>query len=168
MAAKKKARKKAPVRRKVTRPMARSKTRKIKPIPAGYHSITSYLFVPGAMRLIEFMKTAFGAKLLSCHNGPGGSVSYALLKLGDSLVMLSEPRDPWKPMPCGIYLYVPDTDATYARAVAAGGVSLMEPADQFYGDRNAGVQDPSGNQWWIATHVEDISPKALQRRMQAL
>jgi len=168
MAAKKKTRKKAPVRRKAARPAARAKARKVKPIPAGYHSITSYLFVPGATRLIGFLKTAFGAKLLSCHSGADGRVNYALLKIGDSLVMLSEPRDPWKPMPCGIYLYVAGTDAAYARAMAAGGISLMEPADQFYGDRNAGVQDPSGNQWWIATHVEDVPPRELERRMQAL
>jgi len=168
MAAKQKARKKAPARRKATRPATRGKARKVKPIPSGYHSVTSYLFVPGAARLIEFLKAAFGAKLLSFHSGTDGRVNYALLKIGDSLVMLSEPRDPWKPMPCGIYLYVPDTDATYARAMAAGGMSLMEPADQFYGDRNAGVQDPSGNQWWIATHMEDVSPKELERRMQAL
>ena len=167
--AKKKVSKKRPARPpRSGKAKVSARKRKVNPIPPGYHSITSYLFVPGAMRLIEFMKAAFGAKLLSCHNGPDGRVNYALLKIGDSLVMLSEPRDPWKPMPCGIYLYVPDTDATYAWAMAAGGISLMEPADQFYGDRNAGVQDPSGNQWWIATHMEDISPKELQRRMQAL
>ena len=168
MAAKKKARKKAPTGHKAARPAPRAKARKVKPVPPGYRTVTSYLFVPGAARLIEFLKAAFGAKLLSHHGGADGSVNYALLKIGDSMVMLSEPHEPWKPMPCGIYLYVPDTDATYARAIAAGGVSLMEPADQFYGDRNAGVQDPSGNQWWIATHVEDLSPRELERRMQAL
>ncbi|HEX2669111.1 MAG TPA: VOC family protein [Gammaproteobacteria bacterium] len=168
MAAKKPAKKKtkAPARKPARKSAARG--RKVKPVPDGYRTITSYLFVPGAKRLIEFLKAAFGARLLSCHEGPNGAVNYALLKIGDSMVMLSEPRDPWKPMPCGIYLYVADTDATYAAAMAAGGISLMEPSDQFYGDRNAGVQDPCGNQWWIATHIEDVSPKELERRMQAM
>lgn len=164
MAAKKKARTRAPARKKTGR---KAKT-KVRPIPPGYHTVTSYLFVPGAAQLIGFLQAAFDATIVSRQVAPDGSVSYALVKIGDSLVMLSEPHDPWKPMPCGIYLYVPDTDATYARAMAAGGVSLMEPADQFYGDRNAGVQDPCGNQWWIATHIEDVPPKELERRMQAL
>jgi uncharacterized glyoxalase superfamily protein PhnB len=68
-------------------------------------------------------------------------------------------------MPTGFYLYVPDTDAAYAAAMAAGGLSTLEPADQFYGDRNAGVQDPWGNNWWIATHIEDVSPEEVQKRM---
>jgi uncharacterized glyoxalase superfamily protein PhnB len=160
--------KKKPAARRAKPAKAAPKRSKVKPVPDGYHTLTSYLFVPGARRLIEFLKAAFDAKVHSQHQGPDGAVTYALLKIGDSFVMLSEPRDPWRPMPCGIYLYVKDTDATYARAMAAGGVSLMEPSDQFYGDRNAGVQDPCGNQWWIATHVEDVSPKELERRMQAM
>ena len=167
MAAKRPKKKAAPTKKKSKAVRPKPST-KVKPVPAGYHTVTSYLFVPGARRLIEFLKAAFGAKQISCHQGPDGAVTYALLKIGDSMLMLSEPRDPWKPMPCGIYLYVKDTDAAYAAAMRAGGISLMEPSDQFYGDRNAGVQDPCGNQWWIATHVEDVSPKELERRMQAM
>ena len=70
-------------------------------------------------------------------------------------------------MPGSRYLYVPDTDAVYQKAVQAGGTSVMEPADQFYGDRNAGVKDPVGNVWWIATHIEDVSDEELARRVQA-
>jgi uncharacterized glyoxalase superfamily protein PhnB len=70
-------------------------------------------------------------------------------------------------MPSGFYLYVPDTDATYQAGLAAGGVSVMEPSDQFYGDRNAGVRDPWGNHWWIATHIEDVDEAEIQRRMAA-
>jgi uncharacterized glyoxalase superfamily protein PhnB len=168
MAARKKTRNKKPVKRKAASPKAARKTRKVKPIPDGYHTVTSYLFVPGAAHLIEYLRAAFDAEVLSRHADADGRIAYALLKIGDSLVMASEPREPWKPMPCGIYLYVPDTDVTYRNAMAAGGISLMEPADQFYGDRNAGVQDPSGNQWWIATHMEDVSLRELQRRMQSL
>lgn len=164
MAARKKVRKKPAVHKSAK---THHKAAAVKSVPDGYHTVTSYLFVPGAARLIRFLQAAFGAQELSRHTGANGGVSYALLKIGDSLVMLSEPRDPWKPMPCGIYLYVEDTDVTYRNAMAAGGVSLMEPSDQFYGDRNAGVQDPCGNQWWIATHVEDVPPQKLQRRMQA-
>ena len=165
MAAKKKPRRPAKPRRKAP---ARSKARKVKPIPPGFRTVTSYLFVPGANHLIEFLRAAFDAEVMTRHLDGAGKVSYALVKIGDSMVMVSEPRDPWKPMPCGIYLYVPDTDVTYRNAMAAGGVSLMEPSDQFYGDRNAGVQDPSGNQWWIATRVEDVSPQELERRMRSL
>ena len=70
-------------------------------------------------------------------------------------------------LPSGFYLYVPDTDAVYEAALRAGASSTLEPADQFYGDRNAGVQDPWGNNWWIATHIEDVSPKEIQKRMAA-
>ncbi len=76
----------------------------------------------------------------------------------------SNRRAPWQPMPGSIYLYVKDTDATYQRALKAGATSVMEPADQFYGDRNAGVKDPIGNMWWIATHIEDISPEEMKKR----
>jgi uncharacterized glyoxalase superfamily protein PhnB len=166
MPAKKKVRKPAPAKRKAK--PAKAKGRRVNPIPKGFRSITSYLFVPGAAHLIEYLRAAFDAEIVSRHLDGDGRLSYGLVKIGDCLVMLSEPREPWKPMPCGIYLYVKDTDATYRNAMAAGGVSLMEPCDQFYGDRNAGVQDPSGNQWWIATHFEDVSPKELERRMRSL
>ena len=78
--------------------------------------------------------------------------------------MLAEASEAWKPMPGAIYLYVNDTDAIYKRALKAGAASLMEPADQFHGDRMAGVRDPFGNVWWIVTHVEDVPPEDLQRR----
>lgn len=155
-------------KKKLPTKRAGKKTRKVKPIPEGFGSVTSYLFVPNTAYLIEYLRAAFDAEIVSRHLDGGGKVSYAVVRIGDSMVMLSEPREPWKPMPCGIYLYVEDTDATYRNAMAAGGVSLMEPADQFYGDRNAGVQDPCGNQWWIATRIEDLSPKELEKRMQSM
>jgi len=78
--------------------------------------------------------------------------------------MVGQARGEWKERPATLYLYVENTDDTYQRAMAAGAKSLMEPADQFYGDRNAGVEDPQGNWWWIATHVEDIPPEEMERR----
>ncbi len=133
-------------------------------LPPGFHTITPYLTIEGAECLIEFLKQAFDAEEIHRTLRGDGSIGHAQLKIGDSFVMLAEATDPWKPMPTAIYLYVPDTDSTYRRAVAAGATSIMEPADMFYGDRNAGVQDTSGNYWWIATHVEDVSPEELSRR----
>lgn len=92
---------------------------------------------------------------------------HAEVKIGDSVIMMGEPMGDFKPMPGSIYLYVKDTDATYRKAIQAGAVSIMEPADQFYGDRSAGVKDPLGNFWWIATHIEDVPPEELARRAAA-
>jgi len=139
----------------------------VQPIPAGYQTVTPYLAVEGATQLLEFVKRAFDAEQLSCSNRADGSVWHAEIRIGDSRVMLAEAASPWKPMPSSLYLYVPDTDATYNRAIAAGATSVMEPADQFYGDRNAGVQDAVGNIWWIATHVEDVAPEEMERRQKA-
>jgi PhnB protein len=142
---------------------------KVKPIPEGFHTVTPYLVVEGAARLLEFLKRAFGAQELEPPSTrPDGTILHAAVRIGDSPVMLAEASEPWKPMPTGIYLYVEDTDATYRRALEAGGTSLMEPADQFYGDRNAGVKDPSGNFWWISTHVEDVPPEEMKRRHEAM
>lgn len=141
---------------------------KVNPVPDGFRTLTPYLFVRGTGRLIEFLKAAFDALEIERHTGPDGEVNYAQLKIGDSMIMMSEPRDTWKPMPCGVYLYVEDTDDFYRRALEAGAVSLMEPADQFYGDRTAGVKDPFGNNWWIGTRIEDVTPEEMQRRLEAL
>jgi uncharacterized glyoxalase superfamily protein PhnB len=100
-------------------------------------------------------------------SSPEGDVRHAEIQIGDSRVMLGEASDQWKPMPAMLYVYVEDTDAVYRRAIAAGGQSLREPTTEFYGDRSAGVQDPAGNLWWIATHVEDVSPEELTRRAEA-
>jgi PhnB protein len=136
----------------------------VRPVPEGYQSVIPYLIVDGADRLLDFIRQAFGAVEHERMARDDGSIGHAEVRIGDSVVMISDGRDPWKPMPAAIYLYVPDTDATYHRAIEAGAVSLMEPADQFYGDRNAGVRDPSGNIWWIGTRVEDISREELERR----
>lgn len=137
----------------------------VRAIPEGYHSITPYLTVTGAERLLDFLKKAFDAKETQPPmRRPDGSIGHAEVIIGDSKVMLAEAREPWKPMQSALYLYVPDADAVYRRALGSGGTSLMEPATMFYGDRNAGVTDPVGNFWWIATHVEDVPPDELERR----
>jgi len=139
----------------------------VQPVPAGYHTVTPYLVVPNALAFVAFVEKAFGAVERSRVLRLDGTIAQAEVQIGDSRVRVAQAREPWTPMPTGLYLYVPDTDATYEAALAAGGLSLLEPADQFYGDRNAGVQDPWGNNWWIATHIEDVAPAELQRRLTA-
>jgi len=140
----------------------------VSPIPKGFHSVTPYLVVPGVLKLIEFLKQAFGAVVTEAPmTRPDGAVMHAEVKIGDSILMMGEPMGAWKAMPCMLYLYVPDVDAVYKQALLAGGKSLQEPADQFYGDRNGGVQDPAGNFWWIGTHKEDVPPQEMAKRAEA-
>jgi len=139
----------------------------VKPIPEGYHTVTPYLVATGAAKLIDFMKQAFGAQELFRMAAPDGSIGHAEVKIGDSHIMLGEAGGPHPAMRTMIYLYVPNVDETYKRALAAGAISETEPKDQFYGDRNAGVKDPSGNKWYIATHVEDVAPAEMDKRAQA-
>lgn len=136
-------------------------------IPEGYHSVTPYLVVEGVPKLIDFLKAAFDAVETERVPGPDGKIGHAEVRIGDSVVMMGEAGGESKPMPAMIYLYVSDADANYKRALDAGATSLMEPADQFYGDRSAGVKDPCGNQWWIATRIENVSKEELQRRAEA-
>ena len=139
----------------------------VKPIPEGYHNVTPYLVVRDVAALIEFLKRAFDAKETYRMPRSDGTVMHAEVRIGDSNIMLGEPMREWKPMPASLYLYVEDADGVYRRAIESGATSLMEPADQFYGDRHGGVQDPSGNHWWIATHKEDVAPEELSRRAEA-
>lgn len=139
----------------------------VKPIPDGYHTVTPYLTVNDAAALLDFVQRAFGARVEHAMKGPDGRVAHADVVIGDSHVMLGQAGEAWKAMPANLYLYVPDCDAWFRRAVAAGGTPLQEPQTQFYGDRHGAIVDPCGNQWWIATHVEDVSNEELQRRAAA-
>jgi PhnB protein len=136
----------------------------VQPIPEGYHNVTPYLVVEDPGRLIEFLEQAFGAEEKERHHRPDGSIMHAEVKIGDSILMLAGASAQWPAKPMSLYLYVADIDAAYKRALAQGAKSLMEPADQFYGDRGAGITDPSGNSWWIATHIEDVSKEELRKR----
>ena len=137
----------------------------VKPIPDGYHSVTPYLVVNGAAKLIDFMKDVLGAEEIFRMDSPTG-VGHAELRVGDSIVMLADAEGSatGKASPAMLHIYVNDVDATYGRALAAGATSLREPADQFYGDRSGGVEDGFGNQWWFATHIEDVPPEEMERR----
>jgi len=138
----------------------------VKPIPEGYHTVTPFMSVKGAARLIDFMKKAFGATETYRFPAPDGSVMHAEMKIGDSIIMLGEAMTGASPMTISLYVYAPDVDATYRAAVEAGGESLEGPTNQFWGDRVASVKDFAGNKWMIATHVEDVSADELTRRAQ--
>jgi PhnB protein len=135
-----------------------------KPIPDGYHSITPYLVVNGATQVIDFTKQAFGAQEIMRMPGPNGTVAHAELKIGDSIIMIADAGGPYPARPANLLVYVPNVDEVYGRALKSGGTSEREPADQFYGDRTAGVIDAAWNHWWIATHIEDVPPQELERR----
>lgn len=141
----------------------------VKPIPDGYQTIIPYLLVEGAAELTTFLTTAFGAKVRQRLDRPDGSVMHVELQVGDSVIMIGEPMAEFGPMPSSIYLYVEDCDAVYQRALQAGAASVMPPTDMPHaGERYGGVKDASGNLWWIATHIEDVSPEEQMRRVKAL
>jgi uncharacterized glyoxalase superfamily protein PhnB len=135
--------------------------------PEGYHSVQPYLTVENSAGLIDFMKEAFGATERMRMASPDGGVMHAEMDLGDSVVMLSDATEQYGPMPATLVVYVDDVDRVYKQALAAGATSEREPADQFYGDRTAGVDDAFGNRWWIHKHIEDVAPEEMERRMAA-
>ncbi len=148
----------------------------VKPIPDGYHSVTPYLIINGAARALEFYKKVFGATEMFRFDDPNGTLSHAEIKIGDSVIMLSDEhgemgfRGPQSigGSPVGIMLYVDDVDRFFNRAVAEG-ASVMQPLEnKFYGDRSGTVVDPFGHIWTIATHTEDVSPEEMKRRMAAM
>jgi PhnB protein len=136
-------------------------------IPVGYRSITPYLKLPNSGLLVEFLKKAFDGIERGRLLRPDGTLLHAEVLIGDSLVMVHEAPDQWMAKPSSLYLYVEDVDATYQRAMEAGGASLIEPADMYYGDRVACVRDVSGNDWWIATRLETPPIAEIQERATA-
>lgn len=135
-------------------------------IPKGYHTITPYFSVRDAQGLVDFLKRAFDA-VAEIHAMPDGSILNAQVQVGTSMVLIGQaPKD--QPadmlMPAMLYMYVEDADAVYRKAIAAGGESIVEPRYQFYGDRVGAVRDLSGNQWWIASHKEEMSSEEMTRR----
>ena len=140
----------------------------IRAIPEGYHTVTPYLVVEGVPKLIEFLTRAFDAKEVFRMATPDGTVRHAEVQIGDSRVMMGEAQGQHTPIPAMLHLYVEDADAAHARAIRAGATSIAPPTDQFYGDRSGGVRDMCGNQWWVATHKEDVAPAELQRRVEAM
>jgi len=124
--------------------------------------------VADAEKEIEFLKAAFDARIVHISRLPDGSIMHATLKIGTSMLMMGQTRETWKPVPAMLYMYVEDVDAVYERALQCGAASVREPADQLYGDRTGGVASVNGIQWWMGTHIEDVSDEELQRRSAKL
>ena len=147
-------------------------------IPKGFHSLTPYLSVRGAAEAIDFYKKAFGAKEVGRLTGRDGSIVHAELEIGDSAVMLAEENIQWgnfSPQsiggsPVSLCLYVKDVDAVFNKAILAGAKVLgdMEVKDQFYGDRTGSLTDPFGHKWSIMTHLENVTFKDMQHRMELM
>ena len=143
--------------------------------PAGYHSVTPYMAVRDAVAAIDFYQRAFGAELTLKLDMPDGKIAHAEIKIGDSILMLSEENPEWgnqSPQTLGgspvfMMIYVPDSDAAFEKAIAAGATPVRPVEDQFYGDRSGTLKDPFGFQWTLSTHIEDVSQEEGQRRMEA-
>jgi len=139
----------------------------VKPVPEDHNSVSPYIIVPGAARLIDFLKQTFEAAELGRMAQPDGTIMHAEVKIADSVIMIADASAEYGPMPARLHVYVTDVDSAYQRALQAGATSQMEPADQFYGDRESGVIDPFGNVWWIGMHKEDVSADELAKRAEA-
>jgi PhnB protein len=145
----------------------------VKPIPDGYHSVTPYLYIKGAAKAIDYYKNVFGAKERVRMPGPNGRIMHAELQIGDSMIMLADENlqiDAKSPETLGgvassLALYVENVDAITQKAVTAGAKLVRPVQDQFYGDRSGTISDPFGHVWTIATHVEDVSPEEMKKRM---
>ena len=147
----------------------------VKPIPEGYHSITPYLFVRSAASAIDFYKNAFGATEIVRMAGSNGKITHAEMKIGDSIVMLADENPQTGVMSpqtvggfsSGLHIYVENVDAIIQKAIESGAKLLRPIKDQFYGDRSGSLLDPFGHMWSVATHVEDVSPEEMKKRMTA-
>jgi PhnB protein len=149
---------------------------KVRPIPDGYRSVTPYLVVKGAAKAIDFYKKVFGAREKFRMDGPGGTVAHAEIEIGDSVVMLADENPQHGALspatvggtPVSIMLYVEDVDRTAETLTKAGAKTLRPVQDMFYGDRSGGFEDPFGHRWHVSTHIEDVSPEEIERRMRTM
>jgi PhnB protein len=146
----------------------------VRAIPEGYHSITPALTCQDAARAIEFYKSVFGAKEIMRMPGPGGIITHAELRIGDSIIFLNDEIPGMAVAPSGgsinpvyLFLYTENVDAVFNRAVTAGCKVTMPVANQFWGDRFGKFNDPFGHHWGVAQHVEDVAPDEMKRRMDA-
>ena len=147
---------------------------RVNPIPKGYHSVTPYLTVNDAARALEFYKRAFGAQEVMRMDGPNGKIGHAEIKIGDSIVMLADEmpgmgsRSPQSlgGASGGVMLYVENADTVFNQAVSAGAQVESPLADMFWGDRYGRLKDPFGHSWSVATHIEDVAPAEMSKRMK--
>ncbi|MGN8060218.1 VOC family protein [Ralstonia sp. 22111] len=146
----------------------------VQPIPEGYHSVTPYLSIKGAARAIDFYKQAFGATEIMRMNGPNGTIAHAEIRIGNSPIMLADEMpnmicaspDTLQSTSVGMMIYVPNVDTVFANALKAGGTEVRPVVDQFYGDRSGTLKDPFGHVWTVSTHVEDVAPDEMAKRME--
>jgi PhnB protein len=139
----------------------------VQPIPEGFHTLTAYLLVADTEKEVEFAKAAFGGQTIHISRLPDGSIMHATLKIGTSMLMLGQVSGEMKPVASMLFMYVENVDDAYRRAVKSGGKQVHEPMDQMWGDRAGAVSSPNGIQWWIATHIAEVSEEELQERMAA-
>jgi PhnB protein len=147
----------------------------VKPVPEGYHVVTPYLICKGAAAAIDYYTKVFGATELMRHPAPDGKIGHAEIKIGDSVIMLADEYPEMKFLSpktiggsaVGLMLYVPDADAVFERAIAAGATERQAMEDKFYGDRSGSLVDPFGHMWTVSTHKEDVSPEEMERRAAA-
>ena len=121
--------------------------------PEGYASVSAYIMVDGAQKLIDFLAATFDAEVTRRFDNPDGTIMHGEVQIDDTIVMLADGGEGYPAFPIWLHVYVPDVDATYQKALAAGGVSVQEPEKKDDPDRRAGVKDPTGNTWWLATQV---------------
>jgi uncharacterized glyoxalase superfamily protein PhnB len=127
---------------------------KVSSKPAGYSSVSPYLVVTGAQRVVDFLKQAFDGTELRRYDRPDGTIMHTEVKIDDTVVMIADASEQFPSYPSSMHVYVPDADDTYRRALAAGGVAIEEPKQRPGDpDRRGGVKDPSGNSWWVSTPV---------------
>lgn len=140
----------------------------VKPIPEGYQQVIPYLVVPDAKAQMDFLINAFEAKELERMTTPDGAVMHGEVKVGDSVIMIGQAREGVQALKTMLYVYVENCDLLFNRAKELGAKVVSEIRDEFYGDRVGAVEDPNGNQWYIATHKEDLSSEELQKRTEEL
>jgi PhnB protein len=141
-----------------------TKPHTIRPIPAGYHSVTPWIISRDTAKLIDFMTQAFGAQEIARIYAEDGSIGHAEVKIGDSIVMPFDAKKDWPETPTFLRLYIDDGDAVFQRALQAGATSVTEMTNLPWGDRVGCVRDPLGNLWWIMTHQEDVDQEEMARR----
>jgi len=122
-------------------------------LPEGYHTITPYFTVSDADQLLEFLVEAFGGAIVATNRYPTGRIQHARVRVGDSVIMLNESNEEYPVNVSQMHLYVDNVEIVFSQALSAGAISIMEPSERPHGDRMAGVKDPCGNIWWIATHA---------------
>ncbi len=146
------------------------------PIPAGYHAVTPYLIIKGAAKALDFYHRAFGAHEHMRLPGPGDQIMHAEIQIGDSRIMLADEFPQMNALspqtlggtPVFLHLYVPDSDAMFNQAVAMGAKVEQPMENKFYGDRSGTVVDPFGHRWSLSTHIEDVTPEEIGRRLAAM